>query len=557
LQYLQKNTKLTYRELNELSNSFADLLRKNHNILKGDWIAVSLPRNEMVLVSIWAIIKLGAAYVPLEMDLTEERKSFIIKDANVKLVIDEDFIEKFLLMRNLFSSENIKTKIEGRDFVYCMYTSGSTGTPKAVKISHDNLYSSNLARQKYYGNKGLRSFALYSYSFDSSVNLFFDTILTGGNLYLYDTPKLDLYQVCSELNVNRSELLTIPPSLYDLLLDHGNCIHLKKVIVAGEECLSNLVSKHFKINPEVELFNEYGPTECTVWSLVHKISKEDEVRKRIPIGLPIPFTNILILNKNNRIAPIGSCGELFISGPGVSEQFRGNFIEADFDNPELKKYYKTGDLVRINSNYVVEYISRVDNQLKIRGFRVETGEIENAIKGIEGVSMAHVTHTKDASNQTILIAYYTGSIELSALKIKLQKKIQEYMIPAFIKKLDNIPINLNGKVDESSLPKNFSELIEKGSVDIAPNSLAYELSELWAEAMGIDRGLIYLDSDFFNLGGNSLKAIKLIHLIVNKYNFQMQINTLFTHSQFEDFLQAFELIFKSKTDTQGEYYVEI
>jgi len=552
-----KNTKLTYRELNELSNSFADLLRKNHNILKGDWIAVSLPRNEMVLVSIWAIIKLGAAYVPLEMDLTEERKSFIIKDANVKLVIDEDFIEKFLLMRNLFSSENIKTKIEGRDFVYCMYTSGSTGTPKAVKISHDNLYSSNLARQKYYGNKGLRSFALYSYSFDSSVNLFFDTILTGGNLYLYDTPKLDLYQVCSELNVNRSELLTIPPSLYDLLLDHGNCIHLKKVIVAGEECLSNLVSKHFKINPEVELFNEYGPTECTVWSLVHKISKEDEVRKRIPIGLPIPFTNILILNKNNRIAPIGSCGELFISGPGVSEQFRGNFIEADFDNPELKKYYKTGDLVRINSNYVVEYISRVDNQLKIRGFRVETGEIENAIKGIEGVSMAHVTHTKDASNQTILIAYYTGSIELSALKIKLQKKIQEYMIPAFIKKLDNIPINLNGKVDESSLPKNFSELIEKGSVDIAPNSLAYELSELWAEAMGIDRGLIYLDSDFFNLGGNSLKAIKLIHLIVNKYNFQMQINTLFTHSQFEDFLQAFELIFKSKTDTQGEYYVEI
>jgi amino acid adenylation domain-containing protein len=552
-----KNIKLTYRELNELSNSLADLLIKNHNALKGDWIAVSLPRNEMVLVSIWAIIKLGAAYVPMEMDLTEERKSFIKNDANVKLVIDEDLIEEFLLMRNLFSSERIHTKIEGSDFVYCMYTSGSTGTPKAVKISHDNLYSSNLARQQYYGNKGLRSFALYSYSFDSSINLFFDTILTGGNLYLYDTPKLDLYQVFSEMNLNRTELLTIPPSLYDLLLDHGNFVYLKKVIVAGEECLSTLVSKHFKMNPDVELYNEYGPTECTVWSLVYKISKGDEDRKRIPIGLPIPYTNILILNKNNRIAPVGSFGELFISGPGVSEHYRGNFIDTDLHIPDLKNYYKTGDLVRINSNFLVEYISRVDKQLKIRGYRVETGEIENAIKGIEGVSMAYVTHIKDASNQTILISYYTGSIELSALKIKLQKKLQEYMIPAFIKKLDHIPINLNGKVDEGKLPKNFSDLIEKGSADIAPNSLAFELSELWSEALGIDRGLIYLDSDFFNLGGNSLKAIKLIHLIVNKYNFQMQLNTLFSHSQFEDFFQSFEMIFKSKTDTKGEYYFEI
>lgn len=552
-----KNTKLSYDELNELSNTLAELLRKKYNILKGDWIAISLPRNEMVLVSIWAIIKLGAAYVPLEIDLPEERKSFIVTDAQVKLVIDEDLIEEFILMRNLYSSANIHAGSEGSDFVYCMYTSGSTGTPKAVKISHDNLYSSNIARQRYYGNNCLRSFALYSYSFDSSVNLFFDTILTGGNLYLYDTPKLDLFQVWSEMNVNRSEILTIPPSLYDLLLDHGNFIYLKKVIVAGEECLSTLVSKHFKVNPGVELYNEYGPTECTVWSLVHKISKGDENKKRIPIGLPISFANILILNKNNRIVPAGAFGELYISGPGVAEQYKGNFIESTFESAELSEYYKTGDLVRINSDSLVEYISRVDNQLKIRGYRVETGEIENTIKGIAGVSMVHVTHTKDAGNQIILIAYYTGSIEVSDLKIKLQKKMQDYMIPAFIKKLETIPINLNGKVDEASLPKSFSDLIEKGSVDISENTLAFELSELWAEAMGMDRSLIYLDSDFFSLGGNSLKAIKLIHLIVSKYNFQMQINTLFMHSQFNDFLQAFELICNSKTDTQGEYYIEL
>jgi amino acid adenylation domain-containing protein len=552
-----KNTKLTYNELNDLSNALAELLRQKHHVLKGDWIAISLPRNEMVLVSIWAIIKLGAAYVPLEMELPDERKSFIINDAQVKLVIDEDFIEEFLLMRNLYSSSNIYTEIEGSDAVYCMYTSGSTGTPKAVKISHDNLYSSNIARQKYYGNTGLRSFALYSYSFDSSVNLFFDTILTGGNLYLYDTPKLDLYQVWNEMNINKSEILTIPPSLYDLLLDHGDFIHLKKVIVAGEECLSSLVSKHFKNNPEVELYNEYGPTECTVWSLVYKISKGDENKKRIPIGLPITFANILILNKNQQIVPSGAFGELYISGPGVAEQYKGNFTLDDSNGSELKKYYKTGDLVRINSDSLVEYISRVDNQLKVRGYRVETGEIENSIKGIEGVTMVHVTHTKDASNQTIIIAYYTGSIEASDLKTKLQQKMQDYMIPAFMKKLDTIPINLNGKVDEASLPKNFSDLIEKGSLDIAQDTLAYELSELWADAMGIDRSLIYLDSDFFSLGGNSLKAIKLNHLIVNKYNFKMQLNTLFSHSQFKDFFQAFELMYKSNADAQSGYYLEI
>jgi hypothetical protein len=188
---------------------------------------------------------------------------------------------------------------------------------------------------------------------------------------------------------------------------------------------------------------------------------------------------------------------------------------------------------------------------------VETGEIENSIKGIEGVTMVHVTHTKDASNQTIIIAYYTGSIEASNLKTKLQQKMQDYMIPAFMKKLDTIPINLNGKVDEASLPKNFSDLIEKGSLDIAQDTLAYELSELWADAMGIDRSLIYLDSDFFSLGGNSLKAIKLNHLIVNKYNFKMQLNTLFSHSQFKDFFQAFELMYKSNADAQSGYYLEI
>lgn len=552
-----KKLSLTYTELNEFSNSLAELLRKKHNVTKGDWIAISLPRNEMVLVAIWAIIKLGAAYVPLEIELPVERKKFIINDVQAKLVVDEDMIEEFFLMRNLYSSSDFSVEINGDDFVYCMYTSGSTGTPKAVKISHDNLYSSNIARQVYYGNKGLRSFALYSYSFDSSVNLFFDTLLTGGNLYIHDTPKLDLYQVSNEMNINKSEILTIPPSLYDLLLDNGSFIHLKKVIVAGEECLSSLVRKHFKVNPNVELYNEYGPTECTVWSLVHNISKVDEDKKRIPIGLPIPFVNILILNKKNRRVPAGALGELFIAGPGVAEHYKGNFISTEQDYAELNKYYKTGDLVRINSDFQVEYVSRVDSQLKIRGYRVETGEIENLMKSIAGVSMAHVTHMKDADNQTILIAYYSGDIKVSDLKIRLQQKVQDYMVPTFIKKIDTLPLTLNGKIDESSLPKKISDLIEKGSVTIEKNTLAYELSEIWSEAMMIDRQLIYIDSDFFSLGGNSLKAIKLIHLIVKKYQLQMQLNTLFTNSKFSEFLQVFQLMLKSNTNPKGEFHVEI
>ncbi len=473
------------------------------------------------------------------------------------MTIDEDIIEEFQMMRNLFSIANIDVELRGNDYVYCMYTSGSTGTPKAVKITHDNLYSSNIARQLYYGNKGLRSFALYSYSFDSSVNLFFDTLLSGGNLYLYDTPKLDLFQVWTELNLNKSEILTIPPSLYDLLMEQGSCPYMKKVIVAGEECLSAVVRKHFEINPSVELYNEYGPTECTVWSLVKQITEVNEFRRRVPIGLPIPFASVQILDKHKRKVPLGAFGELYISGPGVAPDYKGNFVQAEESNLGLKDYYKSGDLVRLNSDLQIEYISRVDNQLKIRGYRVETGEIENTIKRVSGVSSVYVTYFKDADEQNVIVAYFTGDISSASLAIHLRQKMQDYLVPSFIKKMNFIPLTLNGKVDESQLPKNFSELIEKGSELVQENTFDSDIRDLWCEALRVDRDLIFYDSDFFGIGGNSLKAIKLMHLILKKFGFQMHLNTLFTHSQLRDFIHAIELLRKSKEDTNGGIYLEI
>ena len=552
-----KKSEITYNELDELSNAFADFLKKKKGTQQGQWVAISLPRNEMVLVAIFGIIKIGAAYVPMELDLVEERKKFILNDLQIDLIVDEDVIEEFQLMRNLFSTSYFDVQIKNSDFVYCMYTSGSTGTPKSVKITHHNLYSSNIARQLYYGNQGLRSFALYSYSFDSSVNLFFDTLLTGGNLYLYDTPKLDLFQVWTELNINKSEILTIPPSLYDLLMEYGSCPYLKKVIVAGEECLSSVVRKHFEINSFVELYNEYGPTECTVWSLVNHITENNEKRRRVPIGLPIPFASIQILNENKRKVPPGAFGELYISGPGVAPDYTGNFVQEDDELFGLKDYYKTGDLVRLNSDFQIEYISRVDNQIKIRGFRVEAGEVENSIKSVHGVSSVYVTHFKDADQQNLLVAYFTGDISSSELIILLRQKMQDYMVPSFIKKIDFIPLTLNGKVDEVHLPKDFSELIEKGSEAIQENTFDSEIRDMWSEATGLDRDLIFYDSDFFGLGGNSLKAIKLINILGKKFGFQIHLNILFTHTQFRDFVQAFELLRKSKEDIAGGFYLEI
>ena len=211
----------------------------------------------------------------------------------------------------------------------------------------------------------------------------------------------------------------------------------------------------------------------------------------------------------------------------------------------------------VNSDMQIEYISRSDNQLKVRGYRVETGEIENSMKGIEGVSSAFVTSIKDSHSQTIIVAYFTGEIEISLLKLQLQQKMQDYMIPSFFKKLDSIPITLNGKVDESNLPKDITDFIEKGDISIIENTFAYEICEIWSEAMGIERDLIYYDSDFFGIGGNSLKAIKVIHLIVKKYNIQIQLNTLFTHSKFNDFVNACELIRNSNFDSSNHFYLEL
>jgi len=547
---------LTYAELNAQANRLAHYLREQG---AGPEVLIGLcvERSPEMLIGLLGILKAGSAYVPLDPDYPEERLAYMVNDAGMPLVLTRrHWLEKLAscpadmicLDRDWpeierFDAENPPARNHPLDMAYLIYTSGSTGQPKAVAVSQRNAVHSTVARFAYY-REPVRAFLLLSsFAFDSSVAGIFWTLGQGGCLCLpaQDDAK-DPAALVKLIERRRVSHLLALPSLYALLLEQSLPLQaVNTVIVAGEACPNEVVRQHFAALPEVRLYNEYGPTEGTVWSSAYLAAIEDAERA-LSIGRAIANVRIYILDRLFQPVPIGVAGELYIGGEGVARGYlqRPDLTAEKFaPDPFMNdggRLYKTGDLARYRADGNIEFLGRIDHQVKIRGFRIELGEIEARLLQYPGVREAVVVAREDHSG---LIAYIAGKTEVGALRDYLKTMLPDYMVPNAFVLLDAMPLGANGKLERKALPKPDVAAQLQGQYVEPRTQTEAVLAGIWAELLGLDK--VGVRDNFFELGGHSLLATQLVSRLCQAFNIELPLKALFEAGTIENIAEQVDL----------------
>jgi amino acid adenylation domain-containing protein len=541
------NGSLTYGELEYRATQLAHhLLRRG--IEPGTPIGLYMDRSTTMIVGILGILKAGCAYVPLDPAYPASRVEFILNDTRTPMVVTQPHHTvtlglpegRILVLDEAWSQitaepdQSPGIPIKETDLAYIIYTSGSTGDPKGVMVTHGGLFYSNAARFLYYeGNVG-NYLLLSSFAFDSSVAGIFWTLADGGTLVLPDPGDerdIDrLVDLIAEQQITHTLAL---PSLYRLLLDFAppdSLDSLRTVIVAGEACPSDLASRHYAFLPGAVLYNEYGPTEGTVWASVYRLERDDDL-ELVPIGKPIPNARLYILDRRGRPVPVGVPGELVIGGPSV--------VPGYWQHPELTaerfarnpfgegRIYRTGDRVRWLPDGNLEFLGRVDNQVKVRGYRIELGEIEIALRQHTLVSDALVT-LKGGRLLAYLIPSRNGDATLEGLEVirsDLAGRLPEYMLPSFWTWLAEFPRTPNGKIDRKSLPEPDPS---NSSVEVEPaaprTDTEQKIQSIWKDLLGVQK--IGTRDDFFMLGGHSLLMTQLVSRLRQAFNVSLPLSAV-------------------------------
>ncbi len=529
----KKNQQITYKDLDEKSNNIALEILNNKNIPKHSIIGVYMNKSIELLISIWGILKSGNTYMPMFFKYPEDRLNYMVDNSNCPLVLTNRNgvhlnvptlnINDFRKVKNTETMENVD--ISSNDIAYVIYTSGSTGKPKGVKITHKCLNNYIHSFNKLFKDISCKDKFLSStnISFDVSIWELFLSILNGATLVIYEDELIsNIVKYADSIAKNEITTLYIPPNIlkevYDLLKYKPN-LKINKLLVGVEPIKIHTLNKYFKLNPDIKIVNGYGPTETTICSTALEYKNSSKVDKIVSIGKPIGNTKIYIVDNNMHIVPIGIPGELCITGDGVGDGYiandaetNKNFVENTF-NDISPKLYKTGDLAKWNYNGTISYISRKDNQIKISGYRIELQEIDKTVIQYIGIikSLTQVYKTK---NKSYLVTYFTANKEVDTADLTsfLQSKLAFYMVPSHLIQLDAFPLTLNGKIDSKKLPKP----IQKTKVQyVAPsNDLEKTLCNIWQNLFGINK--IGVEDNFFDLGGDSLSAIKFQVEALNK-----------------------------------------
>ena len=518
---------LTFRELNRRANQLAHYLRTlgvGPDVLVG----ICIQRSLEMLVGLLGILKAGGAYVPLDPAYPQERLSFMIEDTQVPVLLTQETLLPLLPqitghvvcldswgVKSNESTENVQSGVSGKNLAYVIYTSGSTGKPKGVLIEHHSVLNLSLGlEQAIYANlhsSQLRVSLNGSLSFDTSVKQWIQ-LLHGHTVDI--VPEMVRYQgsaLLSYLQDHQIDVFDCTPSQLELLVEVGLLMgDAPKCILVGGEALTLSTWQTLAAAPNINFYNVYGPTECTVDATLCHLRSDIKPS----IGRAIANTKTYILDSHLQPVPIGVPGELYIGGVGLA---RGYFRRPDITdekfipNPfqEASRLYKTGDLVRYLSDGNIEYLGRIDNQVKIRGFRIELGEIESLLNQHPAVLQTIVIADEDRGNKR-LIAYlvcHQETPQVSDLRDFLKDKLPEYMVPAVFVFLKSFPLTPNGKVDRRNLPSPEPRQIEATFVG-ARNELELQIVKIWEKVLGIEP--IGVRDNFFELGGHSLLAMRML-----------------------------------------------
>ena len=564
-----KDETFSYKEIETLSNSLASFLI-SEGVKKGDIVAIATERSAKMLISLLAIMKAGAAYLPLDPEYPKDRIEFMMEDAGAKtLLVSRKYHQSFqttakkLVIEDICSLLNPQTskiiEVNEDDLAYILYTSGSTGKPKGVQITHKNLANFLTSMQQAPGVADSDMLlAITTISFDIAGLELFLPLLSGAELYIADSESIkDGRLLLAILEEKPITIMQATPSTWQMLLDSGWKKPLPLKILCGGEALSKDLSEKL-LNLSNELWNMYGPTETTIWSTIKHVLPNNEV---LTIGSAIQNTQIFILNEQNQPLAVNEIGEICIGGDGVakgylnrSELTAEKFIK-HFDNNSEGKIYKTGDLGKILSNGEIVCLGRIDQQVKIRGHRIELGEIEALIAKQKEVKQTVVTTHEIKPGDTRIIAYVTLSDDSENIKFdtldeldqnvglkiiarentivwkeQLYEHLPTYMVPDYYFAIKSFPLTPNSKIDRKSLPA--PKFVKANYSPAQALSLNEKIiAEIWTEVLGIQD--LKPADDFFELGGHSLLAIKVMVAIEKKTGTRLPLAVLIHNSTIE------------------------
>lgn len=528
---------LTYFEIDELSNKLADFLL-SRKVKEHDIVGICFERSANAIISILAILKIGAAYVPLDPKNPAQRIHTIIQEVKAKLVLTNTEYESLIPERFRFNIDHVEysdieasfiknIKINPKSLSHIQFTSGTTGKPKGIILEQQTLVRTILLRE------GLLAYIQPGDKLNHSTNLAFDAslleiwgaLLLGGHLVVISHEDvLDLQKfkdiVCSEKIAH----LHLTSAVFNQACREIPEIFANaKSVQAGGEAMSPQAIKNLQalgINQNLKIINAYGPSETAIYCTAYEFTPSSFALEQVPIGRPTKNVNIYLLNENKELCLPGAVGELYISSDRMARgYFNNDTLTANVfvDNPFIvhTKMYKSGDLARFREDGLLEIIGRSDNQVKIRGLRIELGEIDTSIQSIQGINECITVKFSDATIGDYLVSYYTTLQDLKVtpefIKETLRKKIPEYMIPNFVIQMDQMPKTNNGKVDKKQFPLPSLELMENVHEKVLPQSeIEKKCAVVWAELLRIPVEAISIEKSFFDYGGHSLMITKLI-----------------------------------------------
>ena len=554
-----KNITLTYRELNEKSNQLANMLKCTYNIQRNELVGLCFNRSENIIVAILAVLKAGGAYVPIAPNHPDPRIQYIIGNTNTRLILTNKIYAsklKYLIRKDKANPVNILTidnkkiqqklkfeskiigsaKIIGSDLIYVMYTSGTTGKPKGVMIEHRSFVNIiHSIKDLYFSAQTISTYSLTDYVFDIFGLEYGLPLVSGGMISIGD------YEF-SILDCAAYDFIQMTPSLCRLNL---NCLvntHGIKLFVGGEDLTLDLLQKI--LSKSITVVNFYGPTETTIWSTSKLYSPAEDIDlSYVSLGKPFNNERIYVLDRDMNHVPIGAIGELYIGGIGLARKYLNlseltaeKFINNPFAENVEKRIYKTGDLVRWLLGGEIQYIERNDFQVKIRGHRVELGEIEAAlysykeIKENVVVAKGYINKEGMSTENKYLIGYYVSEsegINEKSILTYLRTKLPEYMVPSKLVRLEKFPLTDSGKLNRELLPN--PEFVINNHYVTPKNEVEHVLCKILSEVLDLAKENISTDEDFFSLGGNSIIAIKLITKINEYYRAKLKLSDLFVH----------------------------
>ena len=562
-----EDEQLTYRELNAQANQLACYLR-GLGVQTDELVGIAMERSVKMIVGLFGILKAGASYLPLDPSYPKERIAAILQDAQPQILLTEqqmlgklpEYVGKIICIDSDWrlirekSQENPSQQSASENLAYTIYTSGSTGKPKGVMIEHHSLVNfTEWAKGEYAIRPGDRILQFASFSFDASAEEIYPCLTSGATLILRNETMLTSISTFLETCRNWAvTILDLPTAFWHEMVEMLGADKLalppslRLIIIGGERVLPERLAKwHKAVGERVRLVNTYGPTETTIVATMADVTAiaESEGFPDAPIGRAIQNVQTYILNRFLHPMPVGVPGELYIGGLGLARGYINqpeltskSFITNPFFMDEKERLYKSGDLVRFLPDGQIEFFGRVDNQVKINGYRIEPGEIESVIAQSTITRDVVVLARETAQGNNQLVTYVVPVPEYTArehatiieeLRSFLKSKLPAYMVPSAFVILDELPINANGKVNHKALSTaDHPEIKESHNYAKPTDPLQYQLVQIWEELF--DYRPIGITDNFFDLGGHSLLSVRLMDRIEQTFGKKLELATLFS-----------------------------